>query len=1154
MITFISMMMTCDCTCKSSVGFTFSSLLMGVFICAVSHIILKIIILLLRGMLIRDCDWESCNNEKEIVNVEARCVKVAQNGFGEIVHYIDYDEGVLQKGVEEISQLEDGSVRGFNGFSEVLQFDDQCREGFKQNPVEEILQFDDQCAGCFIKNAVDYDEGVLQMGVEEISQLEDESVRGYNGFAEILWFDDQCPESFKQNQVEKILQFDDQCAGCFIKNGVEQISLSNDQCDGGFIKNGVDEILLSNDQCDGGFIKNGVEETSLSTEKYDGAYKQDGVEKIPQFNDHCFGDFKQDGFGKILQVDDHRVGGFEHNGIEENLQPDDQCVGGFEQRFEKIMQLDDQCVLRFSFKHNGYEKFLQLDDHCAGGFQQNGFEKILQLDDRYAGAFERNDDQCVGGFKQNEFEKILQLHDQCVGGFKQNDDQCVGAFEHNDDQCVGGFKQNGFEKKLQYDDQCIGGFKQNGFEKILQLDDHCARAFEHNDDQCVGGSRENGFDKILELDDQCVGGFSQDGGEENVTHLENHDEDQHTSQLKEDKCAEDQELIVPDNSEADGEEGSEELVSCVGQNALITSGTSTAKEEQLEVNGFCFGTDHNVEDSLDSPKYEEKGLESPTSKDIVGQIEEIAAVEDMAVVTSDTVAREHLNTEFEEKNLSEASIEHLNTEFEEKNLSEASIGHNNLNEVLDINAVEGSSTIGEICEIEEKKNALDKMLEELESKELEELCTVPNNDRQIYELMHDLSKDEDGENQVCEIVEDDISDFSTERKNPDHFKVADRIRDLKHDLLRLQYEFVSEESTSKSSGSEQRNSTMSRQSELEDCWYNQPAPPSPGHGSNTANTATSIDALYETYTERMRHFDRINNYQMHSVGIFEPKFLQKSRSLKLTSSFRQLSSRRREVENDEIDYKLQKEELETVYVAQTCLTWEALHWQYKIVRYLEASSSIDGEASLSYEQAAEQFKQFQVLLQRFLENEHFNQGARIQEYSRSRSLMPKLLQVPALRASSTEGTEEEIHEAFYRDPVTISELIKIMEEAIMTFWDFVKADKDIKTCKSKKHQKLMDSADSTLLQAIRRCLEKKESRLNDLKRRGKFLRKNKSNPRRAEETEILLALIDLRIITRVLSMSRMTKDHLRWCEEKLNALNVSQSNLQRDCMPVYFPS
>lgn len=85
-------------------------------------------------------------------------------------------------------------------------------------------------------------------------------------------------------------------------------------------------------------------------------------------------------------------------------------------------------------------------------------------------------------------------------------------------------------------------------------------------------------------------------------------------------------------------------------------------------------------------------------------------------------------------------------------------------------------------------------------------------------------------------------------------------------------------------------------------------------------------------------------------------------------------------------------ELEAAYVAQICLTWEALSWNYKNFRSKHASRQ-DNDTGCSAT-VAQQFQQFQVLLQRYIENEPYEHGRRPEIYARMRLLAPKLLLVP----------------------------------------------------------------------------------------------------------------------------------------------------------------
>lgn len=89
-------------------------------------------------------------------------------------------------------------------------------------------------------------------------------------------------------------------------------------------------------------------------------------------------------------------------------------------------------------------------------------------------------------------------------------------------------------------------------------------------------------------------------------------------------------------------------------------------------------------------------------------------------------------------------------------------------------------------------------------------------------------------------------------------------------------------------------------------------------------------------------------------------------------------------------------ELEAAYVAQICLTWEALNWNYNNFVNKKMGSSIKtrGLDSGCPGKVAQQFQQFQVLLQRYVENEPYEHGRRPEIYARMRLLAPNLLQVP----------------------------------------------------------------------------------------------------------------------------------------------------------------
>ncbi|KAF5196460.1 Duf1666 family protein [Thalictrum thalictroides] len=311
----------------------------------------------------------------------------------------------------------------------------------------------------------------------------------------------------------------------------------------------------------------------------------------------------------------------------------------------------------------------------------------------------------------------------------------------------------------------------------------------------------------------------------------------------------------------------------------------------------------------------------------------------------------------------------------------------------------------------------------------------------------------------------------------------------------------------------------------------------------------SFDELYDKYCERMLFFDRKSAQLLQEAGsqiTLSPS--PRSVSKKLVSTLRSLSFKKREESQDDDELLQQHQDdpyldLETAYVAHICLTWEALHCQYMQLSHKMLS---EPENTTCYSHLAQQFQQFQVLLQRFIENEPFEQGSRVENYARTRNSFPKLLQVPSVKDSEKKDNEvEELDSS-----ILASDLIKILESSILTFRVFIKMDK-------KKPGSVLNlfgghNQMASPLQQIQSALEKKEIKLKELVKKKKGWKK-KSWPATLEEVELLFGLIDIKLISRALRMPRINKEQLLWCEEKLSKLEISESKFKRDGAPVLFP-
>jgi len=87
-------------------------------------------------------------------------------------------------------------------------------------------------------------------------------------------------------------------------------------------------------------------------------------------------------------------------------------------------------------------------------------------------------------------------------------------------------------------------------------------------------------------------------------------------------------------------------------------------------------------------------------------------------------------------------------------------------------------------------------------------------------------------------------------------------------------------------------------------------------------------------------------------------------------------------------------DLEFVYVGQICLSWEILCWLHMKAIELQ---QYDSQKSHRYNHVAGEFQLFQVLMQRFIENEPFQGGPRIHNYVKNRCVIRNLLHVPAIK-------------------------------------------------------------------------------------------------------------------------------------------------------------
>ncbi|XP_042406574.1 uncharacterized protein LOC121996622 [Zingiber officinale] len=318
-----------------------------------------------------------------------------------------------------------------------------------------------------------------------------------------------------------------------------------------------------------------------------------------------------------------------------------------------------------------------------------------------------------------------------------------------------------------------------------------------------------------------------------------------------------------------------------------------------------------------------------------------------------------------------------------------------------------------------------------------------------------------------------------------------------------------------------------------------------------------LHKFHKIYRGRMWKLDILNYQKMNTIGFLNlkdhvhSKGPQKSVIPAIKSVLLQnLWSCNFQMDVDPSDKLIKevKNDLELVVVAQTCLSWEFLRWQYEKSRELP-------EFDHQYNHVADEFQQFQALLQRFIEDEPF-QGPRLPNYLKSRSLVKNLLQVPVIREDTMkEKMEDESKGNFI---VTIETLEDIMEESIRIFWEFVKADKDETPGFLKmligSHAELEDLADSKLMSEIQIKLEKKEKRLKDILRTGNCLVKKFKKPKEDRSNQdLFFSQVDLKLVARVLRMSKITTHQLVWCDAKLSNIWFVEAKVYREPSFLLFP-
>ncbi|KAK1351430.1 Ribosomal protein L34Ae [Heracleum sosnowskyi] len=320
------------------------------------------------------------------------------------------------------------------------------------------------------------------------------------------------------------------------------------------------------------------------------------------------------------------------------------------------------------------------------------------------------------------------------------------------------------------------------------------------------------------------------------------------------------------------------------------------------------------------------------------------------------------------------------------------------------------------------------------------------------------------------------------------------------------------------------------------------------------NPMGELHKFYKSYREKMRKLDVLTYQKIYAVGFLHLKEPGHSSSAKKISIPDIASFLSENLDYDEANKhetnpmkkfinELQTE-LELVYVGQMCLSWEFLHWQYGMALDLWDS---DPRGIHRYNEVAGEFQQFQVHVQRFIEDEPF-QGPRVQNYIKHRCVFRDFLQIPVIREDiSNDGKKGK---GTQRSDYTITSdlLVEILEESIRLFWRFVRADKQCNHANVRRRKEILvdpqEKAASEILVELQKDLQKKAKKLKDQLRSShcilkKFRKCQEDDSSSSSSNQVLFffSQVDLKLVSRVLSMSKLNTEQLAWCRSKLSSIS-----------------
>ncbi|KAL8545944.1 hypothetical protein ACS0TY_005893 [Phlomoides rotata] len=304
-----------------------------------------------------------------------------------------------------------------------------------------------------------------------------------------------------------------------------------------------------------------------------------------------------------------------------------------------------------------------------------------------------------------------------------------------------------------------------------------------------------------------------------------------------------------------------------------------------------------------------------------------------------------------------------------------------------------------------------------------------------------------------------------------------------------------------------------------------------------------IDPFHQKYTSRMRFFNLLYHERLHGMKVILNEHLT---TIGIEFIMWNPTEKKRILKSLEYD-------LEMICVAQSCLLWEALHHQYQKVAFSDNNNNNSGNYILFQHSVTGKFQELQILLERFVEDQSSCNDMH------KRLSFQALLQVPD--ATGLMFIKEENKMMMEGEGVRASQVLEGINKCIEAFWLHIQSDENkslswVYKAIWRNNPPVEDPLDLDLLYNVTRTLHKKGIMLKDVEGKNKCWLRKKVRPLQTkdEKRNLQFAMIDMKLVQRLLKMCLVSTSHLNWCQQKLNNLDFKEGKVFRSCTSLLFPS